>query len=86
MWGDYAHYGGTTANRSPDHAALASMAEARRSSPARASARTEGGATHQPMGAGVYPVHGGMEDWAYAASWDPARLTGCAIGRRRLPP
>ena len=20
----------------------------------------------------VYPVHGGMEDWAYAASWDAA--------------
>ena len=32
---------------------------------------------HQPMSAGVYPVHGGMEDWAYAASWDAARLTGC---------
>ena len=26
-----------------------------------------------PMSSSVYPVHGGMEDWAYAASWDAAR-------------
>lgn len=25
----------------------------------------------------VYPVHGGMEDWAYAASWDPERVVPC---------
>lgn len=25
----------------------------------------------------VYPVHGGMEDWAYAASWDPERVIPC---------
>ena len=29
----------------------------------------------------VYPVHGGMEDWAYAASWDPALAVkgGCSV-------
>ena len=26
----------------------------------------------------VYAVHGGMEDWAYAGSWDPGRVTQCA--------
>ena len=36
----------------------------------------------------VYPVHGGMEDWAYAASWDPALSVkgGCSVkgyGRER---
>jgi len=25
----------------------------------------------------VYPVRGGMEDWAYAASWDPSRTQPC---------
>ena len=25
----------------------------------------------------VYPVHGGMEDWAYAGSWDPERVVQC---------
>ena len=30
----------------------------------------------------VYPVHGGMEDWAYAASWDKALAVngGCRVG------
>ena len=36
----------------------------------------------------VYPVHGGMVDWAYAASWDPALSVkgGCSVkgyGRER---
>lgn len=26
----------------------------------------------------VYPVHGGMEDWGYAASWDTSHVTPCA--------
>lgn len=25
----------------------------------------------------VYPVHGGMEDWAYATSWDPKHTSPC---------
>ena len=25
----------------------------------------------------VYPVHGGMEDWGYAASWDRAFVRSC---------
>ena len=25
----------------------------------------------------VYPVHGGMEDWAYAGSWDLKLATSC---------
>jgi hypothetical protein len=25
----------------------------------------------------VYPVNGGMEDWAYAGSWDPNRVVAC---------
>ena len=75
MWGDYAHYGGATANRSPVHAALASMAEAATLFAGTGQRDNRGRRyPHQPMSAGVYPVHGGMEDWAYAASWDAARL------------
>jgi hypothetical protein len=32
---------------------------------------------HGPMNDVVYPVRGGMEDWAYAASWDPERVIQC---------
>eukprot|EP00977_Amphora_coffeiformis_P020019 scaffold7805_cov153-Amphora_coffeaeformis.AAC.3 len=30
-----------------------------------------------PMNDLVYPVRGGMEDWAYAGSWDPDRVVQC---------
>lgn len=30
------------------------------------------------MNSVVYPVNGGMEDWAYAGSWDPQRVIQCA--------
>tara|TARA_B110001452_G_scaffold179887_1_gene151019 strand:+ start:394 stop:1845 length:1452 start_codon:yes stop_codon:yes gene_type:complete len=30
-----------------------------------------------PMNDQVYPVHGGMEDWGYAASWDTAFVKQC---------
>lgn len=30
-----------------------------------------------PMNDLVYPVRGGMEDWAYAGSWDPDRVIQC---------
>jgi hypothetical protein len=29
------------------------------------------------MNSQVYPVQGGMEDWAYAGSWDPDRVVQC---------
>ena len=29
------------------------------------------------MNSMVYPVNGGMEDWAYAGSWDPDRVILC---------
>ena len=36
-----------------------------------------------PMNAAVYPVTGGMEDWAYAASWDTTVYGTHAPHRRR---
>jgi hypothetical protein len=42
---------------------------------------------HRPMNSLVYPVHGGMEDWAYAATWDLEEKPGgratvrpCSVG------
>ena len=29
----------------------------------------------RPMNSLVYPVKGGMEDWAYAASWETKEVT-----------
>ena len=86
VWGDFAHRGGAAHNRSPDHAALQAVAAAAgryagsglQGSAASAAAAAGRGAYPQgPMNDAVYPVHGGMEDWAYAASWDAPRLTPC---------
>ncbi len=40
---------------------------------------------HRPMNSLVYPVHGGMEDWAYAASWELKDHPG-ASGRPTVKP
>ena len=86
VWGDFAHRGGAAHNRSPDHAALQAVAAAagryagsglRAAPPARRRRRSRGAYAQGPMNDAVYPVHGGMEDWAYAASWDAPRLTPC---------
>lgn len=78
VWGDFAHYGRATGNRSPDHEGLVSMAAAATLFAGTGQHGNRGRLyPHSPMSAGVYPVHGGMEDWAYAASWDAARLSGC---------
>ena len=86
VWGDFAHRGGAAHNRSPDHTALQAVAAAAgryagsglQGSAASAAAAAGRGAYPQgPMNDAVYPVHGGMEDWAYAASWDAPRLTPC---------
>ena len=85
VWGDFAHRGGAAHNRSPDHAALQAVAAAAgryagsglQGSAASAAAAGRGAYPQGPMNDAVYPVHGGMEDWAYAASWDAPRLTPC---------
>ncbi len=62
---------GTTTMRnhfiSPDHRAQSQLGSAMS---AFAGAYTEGRYSHNPMDKDVYPVRGGMEDWAYSRSWD----------------
>jgi hypothetical protein len=70
-WGAPTYSGGL----SPDDTAQKEIASAY--------SRFGGGFTHsRPYKYGnmnelVYPVRGGMEDWAYAGSWDPQRVIQC---------
>lgn len=74
-WGSFNHHR-TRTSRAPDDAALADIA---RSMSAYAS--TGGVDKKYPYGTmneQVYPVHGGMEDWGYAASFDRRNAVACA--------
>lgn len=78
VWGDFAHRGGRTASRSPDHSGISSLGRAA-SLFASSGKRNRAGEEYPsaPMNSIVYPVQGGMEDWAYAASWDLTSVKGC---------
>ena len=70
-WGAPTYSGGL----SPDDVAQAQIGQAY-------SRFADGFSTTQPYEVGtmndlVYPVRGGMEDWAYAGSWDPDRVIQC---------
>ena len=67
-WGSYNYYRGKP-HRSPDDPMQAGIAAAM--SRYAGSGRVNKAAyRYQTMNDLVYPVHGGMEDWGYAASWD----------------
>lgn len=79
VWGDFHHRRDAAArNRSPDDVGIAALA--------RAASGFAGAGTHgrlyptAPMNSVVYPVAGGMEDWGYAASWEPQHVQPCAPG------
>lgn len=78
-WGDFAHRGGQAANRSPDHRALSSLGRVAALYSSSGKMRREGHKySSAPINDIVYPVNGGMEDWAYAASWDRTSVgSGC---------
>jgi len=73
-WGSFNHHRKGT-SRAPDDAALADIARSM-----SAFASTGGVDKTYPYGTmndQVYPVFGGMEDWGYAASFDPASRIRC---------
>ena len=77
VWGDFAHNKDrAAANRSPDDAALGSIARAASGFAGRSRDTSQYYPTG-PMNSIVYPVAGGMEDWGYAASWEPHHVGGC---------
>lgn len=61
--------------RSPDETAQQDIA----STYSKFGGGWEGSAPYKygDMNSQVYPVQGGMEDWAYAGSWDPDRVIQC---------
>jgi hypothetical protein len=66
-WGDMTHCTGKVCKPAPDERFMRALGE-------RMSEYAGGGAFERrypvgTMGGLVYPVHGGMEDWAYGASW-----------------
>ena len=76
VWGDFAHRRDrAAANRSPDEIGISALA--------RAAVRCAGAGPRgrfypaAAMNSIVYPVAGGMEDWAYAASWEPHHVRAC---------
>eukprot|EP00966_Prymnesium_polylepis_P309093 7142853-Prymnesium_polylepis.1 len=79
VWGDFAHRGGRTDNRSPDHAGISQLAHVAALYASSGLPRHRGRPYDaDTMNSIVYPVHGGMEDWAYAASWDKGSVRPCA--------
>ncbi|KAA8497211.1 Carboxypeptidase D [Porphyridium purpureum] len=68
-WGDYGHCSETGAcEMAPDHALMDAIG-ARMKQTAGPAGTYEREYTLGSMGSTVYPVNGGMEDWAYGASW-----------------
>ena len=67
-WGSFSHFTGSRSTISPDDVAQVGIGQAMS---AYAGAYDEG---RYPTGRSndiLYPVNGGMEDWGYAASWEP---------------
>eukprot|EP00940_MAST-03C_sp_MAST-3C-sp2_P001016 g1016.t1 len=74
-WGSFNHYAGRRSPESPDDRAQVMLGQRMRSY-----ADHFGNVPFYNQGRMndlVYPVNGGMEDWAYAASWDTSATTPC---------
>lgn len=71
-WGDFSHCTeARTCKDAPDIQIMAALAK-RMQTIAGSAGPYEAMYVTGDMGSTVYPVNGGMEDWAYGASWDPA--------------
>ena len=76
VWGDFAHRNDRPArNRSPDDTGVSALANAASAFAGRGPRGRNYPAA--PMNSIVYPVAGGMEDWGYAASWEPHHVKAC---------
>lgn len=72
-WGDKTHCDATKCSRAPDYTLMGALA-ARMSEYAGPAGKYEEKYPVGNMGELIYPVVGGMEDWAYGASWSPAAV------------
>ncbi|CAN8062439.1 unnamed protein product [Agarophyton chilense] len=69
-WGDNSHCNGNVCNPAPDTKVMAALAKRMQENAGPAGAY-ESSYIIGDMGKTVYPVNGGLEDWAYGASWAP---------------
>jgi len=81
-WGTFEHPRGQ--DTSPDNAAHSAIAESM--SRFAGAFRGEGVYPAAPINTLVYPVHGGMEDWSYAAGWDSDLVVQCDGQSYSSPP
>ena len=83
-WGSFNYRTGKP-HRSPDDASQVGMVGAMSSFAGTGHVPGQRDYPSAPMNDIVYPVHGGMEDWGYAASWDRAFVTPCKPRSDRGP-
>lgn len=88
-WGDNSHCQGPRCKPAPDTKIMAALADRMSYNAGPAGPNTPAYPTGN-MGKTVYPVNGGLEDWAYGASWadeatqcEPSSLGGYAKQRTR---
>lgn len=91
QWGDTKHCAGYPRNcrngwTSSDHVAMSAVGEAMSRYAGRSpnEGRYAHGACNDPRI--IYPVHGGMEDWAYGASWHPSKAVCTPKSHGGYPP
>lgn len=89
-WGDTSHCNGNLCKGAPDTGIMRALAE-RMSNNAGPAGSHEAAYPIGDMGSTVYSVNGGLEDWAYGASWAkeatscrPATLGGYPADRTRI--
>ena len=82
-WGSFNHYAKPADRISPDDTAQVALGAAMSTYAGRfkqAGMHAARPYPHKRINDVVYPVHGGMEDWAYAASWENAVTRPKPIG------
>ena len=75
-WGSFNYYSGKP-HRSPDDTSQRGIAEQMSRFAGTGNVAGQRLYPTSTMNDLVYPVHGGMEDWGYAASWDKAFVKAC---------
>ena len=74
-WGSFNYYHGVYA--SPDDNSMHDVAAQLSRFAGTGNVEKRRNYPYGPMSSSVYPVHGGMEDWGYGASWDKAFVKPC---------
>mmetsp|Transcript_28576 Transcript_28576/g.44734 ORF Transcript_28576/g.44734 Transcript_28576/m.44734 type:complete len:537 (-) Transcript_28576:382-1992(-) len=83
-WGDYLHCNGLRCSEggwtAPDETGMKDLVDNIRSFVGSYNSGKDGYYKVGALNDIIYPVHGGMEDWAYGASWESGGSVECAPG------